>query len=571
MAVTAAPDHAHASSRLQARDLTLAYDGPDIVEGLSFDLPDGRITSIIGPNGCGKSTLLRALARLMRPRAGSALLDGQAVHQQPTKEVARRLGLLPQGASAPDAITVEDLVRRGRFPHQSTFSPPTDRDRVAVDHAIALAGIEDLRSRPVDELSGGQRQRAWIAMTLAQETPLILLDEPTTYLDVAHQQEVLGLVRRLNREDGKTVAMVLHDVSEAARVSDHVIAMREGRIIAQGPPAEVIRPDVLARVFGIETEVVPHPTTGAPICVPLGAIAMDLEAGHALPRACRLCAVNCTLAYDRSVIATGLSVDVPDGAVTAIVWPNACGKSTLLRALARLLKPAEGDSFLDGAPLSRVKRRTLAQCLGLLPQAPVAPSDVTVEELVAGGRTPYQRWYRQWSAEDERAVDDALALTHTAGLRHRTTYALSGGQRQRAFLGMALARETPIMLLDEPTTFLDIAHQVEVLDLVRALNRDEGRTVVMVLHDLTQACRYADHLVVMHEGRVVATGSPSAIVTPDLVRDVFGIEAAVVTDARTGRPLVLPCGTDSDLGGPRRPAPADSAEPVPAAPMNSRV
>src|SRR5690606_16096910 len=152
-------------------------------------------------------------------------------------------------------------------------------------------------------------------------------------------------------------------------------------------------------------------------------------------------------------------------------------------------------------------------------------------ELIAGGRTPYQRWYRQWSAEDERAVDDALEVTHTTELRHRTTDALSGGQRQRAFLGMALARETPIMLLDEPTTFLDIAHQVEVLDLVRTLNRDEGRTVVMVLHDLTQACRYADHLIVMHEGRVVATGSPSEIVTPDLVREVFGVEAAVVTDA----------------------------------------
>ncbi|MCK9485474.1 MAG: ABC transporter ATP-binding protein [Dehalococcoidia bacterium] len=267
-----------------------------------------------------------------------------------------------------------------------------------------------------------------------------------------------------------------------------------------------------------------------------------------LPRPCRLCAVDATLAYDRCVVAERLSVEVPDGAITAIVGPNACGKSTLLRALARLLKPSAGGSFLDGEPLHRARRRALAQCLGLLPQAPVAPVDVTVADLVAGGRTPHQRWYRQWSAEDERAVEAALATTHTADLRHRTTDALSGGQRQRAFLGMALARQTPIMLLDEPTTFLDIAHQVEVLDLVRALNRDEGRTVVMVLHDLSQACRYADHLVVMHQGRVVATGSPREVVTPALVRDVFGVEAAVVTDARTGRPLVLPYSLE-DLRG----------------------
>jgi len=553
------PDTLHALddldvlSRLSARGLTLAYDGPEIVHDLSVDLPDGQITTIIGPNGCGKSTLLRALGRLLRPRRGAALLDGEAVHRQPTKEVARRLGLLPQGAAAPDAITVEDLVRRGRYPHQAMFSPPTDRDRIAIDRAITLARVDDLRDRSVDELSGGQRQRAWIAMTLAQETPILLLDEPTTYLDIAHQQEVLDLVQRLNRNEGKTVAMVLHDVNEAARVSDHVVAMRDGRIVAQGTPAEVVRPEILARVFGIATEVVAHPRTGAPICVPLGAPALPegnpgAEAASMLPRPCRLCAVDATLAYDRCVVAERLSVEVPDGAITAIVGPNACGKSTLLRALARLLKPSAGGSFLDGEPLHRARRRALAQCLGLLPQAPVAPVDVTVADLVAGGRTPHQRWYRQWSAEDERAVEAALATTHTADLRHRTTDALSGGQRQRAFLGMALARQTPIMLLDEPTTFLDIAHQVEVLDLVRALNRDEGRTVVMVLHDLSQACRYADHLVVMHQGRVVATGSPREVVTPALVRDVFGVEAAVVTDARTGRPLVLPYSLE-DLRG----------------------
>ena len=525
-------------SRLRTEGLTLAYDGEPVLEGVTLDIPDGKVTSIIGPNGCGKSTLLRALVRLMKPGAGAALLDGQAVHRQPTKLVARQLGLLAQGQTAPDAITVEDLVRRGRFPHQSMFAPPTDSDRIAIDRAIALAGIEELRTRAVDELSGGQRQRAWIAMVLAQDTPLLLLDEPTTYLDLAHQQEVLDLVRRLNVDEGKTVAMVLHDVNEAARISDHVIAIRDGRIVAQGSPADVIRPDVLSRVFAMATEVVHHPTTGAPICIPRG----EPDRRERVPGGgtSRLGIRDATLGYDGHIVAEQLSVDFPDGAITAIVGPNACGKSTMLKALARLLTPIAGTPHLDGEPLRSAGRRSLAQRLGLLPQAPVAPPDITVEDLVAGGRTPHQRWYRQWSIQDESAVSDALDATGTAEFRHRDTDALSGGQRQRAWLAMALTRHTPIMLLDEPTTFLDMAHQVEILDLVRTLNRAEGRTVVMVLHDLTQACRYADHLVVMRAGAVVASGAPRDIVTSALVRNVFGVEAAVVTDEVTGRPLVLP-------------------------------
>ncbi|MGE3962215.1 MAG: ABC transporter ATP-binding protein [Dehalococcoidia bacterium] len=250
-----------------------------------------------------------------------------------------------------------------------------------------------------------------------------------------------------------------------------------------------------------------------------------------------------TLAYDRRIVSAGLEVELPEGAVTAIVGPNACGKSTLLRALSRLLTPSTGEVLVDGVVAGDLHRRVFAQRVGLLPQAPSAPMDVTVEELVAAGRSPYQRWYRQWSAEDEASVEAALLATNTDGLRDRPVDALSGGQRQRVWLAMALARRTPVMLLDEPTTYLDIAHQVEVLDLVRQLNRRERSTVVMVLHDLSQACRYADHVVVMKDGGVVATGHPSDVITQDLVRSVFGVEASVVVDQATGRPLVFPRGT----------------------------
>jgi iron complex transport system ATP-binding protein len=522
-------------TRLQADALTIGYGGPAVVQDLSAHFADGRVTSIIGPNGCGKSTLLRALARLLKPRGGAAILDGESIQRQPTKDVARRLGLLPQGAVPPEAITVEDLVRRGRFPHQSLFSTPTDSDRLAVERALERANVQDLRTRPVDELSGGQRQRAWIAMALAQETPLLLLDEPTTYLDVAHQQEVLELVRDLNRE-GKTIVMVLHDVNEAARASDHIIAMRDGVIVAEGAPGDVVTPERLLDVFGVRTDVVAHPRSQLPVCIPRGP--SEGCAVVPLPDA-RLRAEGLTVGYDRRVVATDLSVDFPHGAVTAIIGPNACGKSTLLRCLARLLQPQGGRVLLDGASIHRASRGALARRMGMLTQAPQAPPDVTVEELVAAGRFPYQRWYAQWSDQDERAVAEALEATGMAASRHARVDSLSGGQRQRVWIAMSLAQHAEIMLLDEPTTFLDIAHQVEVLDLVRRLNRDQGRTVVMVLHDLVQACRYADFLIAMRDGEILARGRPVDIVTPDLIRAVFDVEADVLQDEQSGAPLVL--------------------------------
>ncbi|MGA5132718.1 ABC transporter ATP-binding protein [Streptomyces olivoreticuli] len=256
-------------------------------------------------------------------------------------------------------------------------------------------------------------------------------------------------------------------------------------------------------------------------------------------RPARLSARDLTLAYEDRTVVDGLDVDIPDGAVTVIVGPNACGKSTLLRALGRLLKPARGSVLLDGTELARIPTRTIARSLGLLPQSPVAPEAITVADLVSRGRQPHQHWWQQWSDADEHAVTEAMTRTDTAALAERSVDELSGGQRQRVWIAMALAQETDLLLLDEPTTYLDISHQVEVLDLCRRLNHERGRTVVAVLHDLNQAARYADHLIAMKSGRIVAQGAPSDIVTADLVRDVFGLESVVVPDPVTGSPLVV--------------------------------
>jgi iron complex transport system ATP-binding protein len=254
----------------------------------------------------------------------------------------------------------------------------------------------------------------------------------------------------------------------------------------------------------------------------------------------RLSARNITIGYDNRVIATDLSVDIPERSFTVIVGPNACGKSTLLRALSRLLRPSAGEVLLDGKAIHSYKAREVAQRLGLLPQTSLAPDGITVADLVARGRYPHQKLLRQWSAEDEQAVADAMAATHVDSLSARLVDELSGGQRQRVWVAMVLAQQTPILLLDEPTTFLDIGHQIELLDLLRDLNRSRGQTIVAVLHDLNQACRYASHLIAMRGGEIIARGDPKEIVTAELVRATFGIDCVVVDDPVSHTPLVVP-------------------------------
>ena len=254
---------------LRAEGLSVGYDGADVVTGLDLLVPGERITAVVGANGCGKSTLLRALARLIRPREGTVLLDGRSIRELPSREVARQLGLLPQSPVAPDALTVEDLVARGRYPHQGLFRRWSERDEAAVAEALAATAMRDLRGRPLDELSGGQRQRAWIAMALAQETRLLLLDEPTTLLDLAHQVDVLDLLDRLVAERGRTVVMVLHDINQACRYADHLVAVRDGRVHAAGAPADVVDGAFIHDVFGLEASVVEDPVTGTPLCLPI--------------------------------------------------------------------------------------------------------------------------------------------------------------------------------------------------------------------------------------------------------------------------------------------------------------
>ena len=258
------------TSRLLTQTVTLGYGDRQVVREVSVEIPDGKVTVVVGPNACGKSTLLKGLARLVRPQGGAVLLDGEAIHRRPTKEVAKVLGLLPQNPIAPEGVVVADLVGRGRHPHQGVFTRWTAEDRAAVEEAMVLTDTFELADRAVDELSGGQRQRVWIAMALAQGTDLLLLDEPTTYLDVAHQVEMLDLLAELNQRRGTTIVMVLHDLNLAARYSDELVAMKDGRVHAVGAPEEIVTAELVQEVFGLANQITIDPVSGKPMVTPIG-------------------------------------------------------------------------------------------------------------------------------------------------------------------------------------------------------------------------------------------------------------------------------------------------------------
>jgi iron complex transport system ATP-binding protein len=265
---------------LRAEHLRLAYERLEVIADLSVTIPAGRITTIVGANACGKSTLLRGLARLLKPAAGTVHLDGRNIHEMPTKQLAAKLGILPQTPIAPGGITVADLVARGRYPHQTWLRQWSSADEEAVADALEATATLELAERPVDELSGGQRQRVWIAMALAQGTEILLLDEPTTFLDLAHQVEVLDLLVDLNRRDGRTIVLVLHDLNQACRYSHHLIAMRRGAIVTEGHPARVVTRELVDAVFALRCQIAPDPVCGTPMVIPIGRhLGVDMPTG----------------------------------------------------------------------------------------------------------------------------------------------------------------------------------------------------------------------------------------------------------------------------------------------------
>lgn len=254
--------------RLYTRQLDIGYADDVIVQNLNLSVPNGKITALVGANGSGKSTILKTMARIIKPKSGYVILDGKAIHGQPTKAVAKQLAILPQNPTAPEGLTVSELIHYGRYPHQKGFGAFTREDKKVVRWALQVTNMEPFAERPVDRLSGGQRQRAWIAMALAQQTEILFLDEPTTFLDMAHQLEVLHLLKKLNREEGRTIVMVVHDLNHASRYAHYIVAIKSGAVVSEGAPWDVMTKKVLREVFAIEADILPDPRTDVPLCLP---------------------------------------------------------------------------------------------------------------------------------------------------------------------------------------------------------------------------------------------------------------------------------------------------------------
>lgn len=252
---------------IRTKDLNISYGNLDIVKDLNLEIPKGKITTIIGANGCGKSTILKTLARIIKPKSGSIYINNKELNSQDSKELAKAMAVLPQSPQAPNGLTVEELISYGRFPHQKGFGKLKDEDKDIINWALEKTRILEFRDRPIEALSGGQRQRAWIAMALAQETDILLLDEPTTYLDLAHQLEVLKLLEELNKKEGRTIVMVIHELNNAARFADHMIGVKKGKIVCQGTAHEVMTKENLKEIFNIDAEIVNEPKSGKPVCI----------------------------------------------------------------------------------------------------------------------------------------------------------------------------------------------------------------------------------------------------------------------------------------------------------------
>ncbi|BAZ43755.1 ferrichrome ABC transporter, ATP-binding protein [Chondrocystis sp. NIES-4102] len=257
-------------NHLETQKLTLAYEGAPIVRNLNLSIPTGKITVLVGANGCGKSTLLRGLARLLKPQSGTVYLDGKDISRLDSKTVAQRLAMLTQSPTAPFGLTVKDLVAMGRYPYQNWLQPSSKEDQAKIQEALSITTLTELADQPLDSLSGGQRQRAWIAMVLAQDTNILLLDEPTTYLDLAHQVELLDLLQLLHQTKGKTIVMVLHDLNLACRYADYLIAVQKGKVYGVGTPQQVMTEVMVQEVFGLKCQIIPDPIAGTPMCIPIG-------------------------------------------------------------------------------------------------------------------------------------------------------------------------------------------------------------------------------------------------------------------------------------------------------------
>lgn len=491
---------------LQLSQAVGSYGKSEVIRSLNLELGEKGFCSIVGPNGCGKSTLLKMLTGILPCKSGEILLKGMNIRRIKRKTLSQFTAYLPQNPTITHATVVRELVSRGRFPHRKVLQLPDKRDREIIDHALEITGLSQMSERKMGELSGGQKQRVWIAMALAQESELLLLDEPTTYLDIHHKKEILTLLKELS-EQGKRIITVLHDVNDARQFSDRVIAMKKGKIFFDTglDGSRSFDLNQTEKLFGIKCQY-----DGESIFPLPPSIHSDEE--ESVEKA--VVSFNLSSGYEGKTVLNEIDFSIPKGKITALLGPNGSGKTTFMKVLTGELKCWTGSVGFP-APDSRPDSSVISAMV----QQENLPLNMDSRDYVLLGRYRFTSLLRHWTEEDHNSTEK---LMHWLDVPLDSFLGrMSGGQQQRCRIGRIINQESEILIFDEPSSYLDLKGQAEVLELLSRINRERNRTVILILQDIWQARYYAHYVAMFKDGRLFSNGPSGEMLTTENISDLY--------------------------------------------------
>lgn len=505
---------------IKVKNLTSSYGGSDIIKGITHNFPRQSISCIIGQNGCGKSTFLKTLSKMLNNYNGSIYISSKDINKMSSKDIALKLGFLTQSSEAHKGLTVYDLVSRGRYPHKGILQINSPKDKEIIENAIKLTELKDIKHKNLDEISGGQKQRAWIAMIVAQDTDILLLDEPTTYLDIHHREEVIRLIKKLKDSYNKTIVAVLHDIYESQLLSDYIIGIKEGVIIRDGKSIDVINKEFLEELYEVQCDE--YKLEDKSYFLPNVELINSKNNNTNSSDIYRISNLN--LSYGKHNVLKNINLNFKKGLIHSVMGINGSGKSSLIKAMVRDNKLVNGELILSNKNLETYSNKELSLQVAYLPQEEELPNGFTVEEYVNLGRFSYNRWYKQWTKDDKRVVFESLKKVGAEKYIDSNLMNLSGGQQQRVRIARLLAQNSDTLFLDEPCSFLDIKGQKEVLDCIRDISINEKKTVIMILHDPWQATLYGDELHIIDNNRVKFSGKKEEFINYKNLKDLYKLE-----------------------------------------------
>lgn len=502
---------------IKVKNLTSSYVDIDIIKGITHNFKKNSITCIIGQNGCGKSTFLKTLSKMLNINSGSIDISGRDINSMNSKEIALKLGFLTQSSETHKGLTVYDLISRGRYPHKGILQINSIKDEKIIENAIKLTELEHIKNKNLDDISGGQKQRAWIGMILAQDTDILLLDEPTTYLDIHHREEIINLIIKLRNTYDKTIITVLHDIYEAQILADYIIGIKDGKIFNKGMATELINKDFLENLFEVDCDEYKFENRNYYLPSIQRTQLKKINKNYIY----EISKLN--VSYEKYNVLKDINLTFDEGLIHCIMGINGSGKSTLIKAMVQENTTISGSLSLLNKKLNSYSNKELSNLIAYLPQEEDFPKGFTVEEYVNLGRFSYNNWYSQWTRNDKKIVFESLEKVGAEKYIKNTLVNLSGGQKQRVRIARLLAQKSDILFLDEPCSFLDIKGQKEVLDCIRQISINEKKTIIMILHDPWQATLYGNKLHIIDENIVKYSGDLEGFINEENLNELYKI------------------------------------------------